>query len=111
MAREAKYERKRGRWAGPKLLDEVGIVSHDSSEHEGHQDCVVELSRHRNEVRDEVEWHREIRDQRRYQQLVSPRQPRLAQEPPKQNDAVGEEPNEGARIRPPSSHEAPVSDP
>ena len=75
-------------------------MSDDPAKHEPDQNGVVELSRDRNKVRDQVEWQREVRYERGYEELVSSGQPPLSQQPRKQDDTVGDEPRDYSRIPP-----------
>ena len=85
------------------LADEVWIRTDDATENERDEHGVVELPRHGHEVGDQVEGERKVRDQGADEELVSPREPPIAQEPREQHHAVGNEPGERARLLPPTS--------
>ncbi len=59
---------------------------------------VVQLSRHGDEVRHEVEREREIREQARKEELVPPGNAAVAKQAGGQNGAVGDEARKGPRI-------------
>ena len=80
------------------LPNEARARSDEASEHERDEHGVVELAHDRHEVRDQIERHRQIRDERTYEELVSPRQPLVLQEPREQHDAIGHEPSDGAGV-------------
>jgi len=58
--------------------DSVGPV-HENPQHECDEDRVVRLADNRDEVRDEIEREREVRDQRGDEKFVFPRYARVTQ--------------------------------
>jgi hypothetical protein len=59
---------------------------------------VVELTRDRDEIRDQVDRHQEVSDERSQDDLAAPGHPRVAEEPAEEDQAVGDEPGERAGV-------------
>lgn len=74
----------------------------DRSENESDEDRVVELPGDRDEVGDEVNRRREVANQRAEQQLAAAWDTVVGEQAPKENDAVGDEPGEGACVLAPT---------
>jgi hypothetical protein len=68
------------------------------SEHERDEDRVVELTRDRDEVGDQVERHGEIDERERRRELPPRRHARIAQEPLEQHGAVRNQPGDHADV-------------
>lgn len=56
------------------------MAANDPPEDEGDEHSVVELPQHGDEIRDEIEREREVRDQRADEELVAPRQAFVAEQ-------------------------------
>ena len=88
------------------LADELHTAATEHpSKNKGDDDRIVELARHRDEVRYEIERHREVGDQGREQQLVPPTHPPIPQETREQGCAVGHETSPGSRVGPSAEHD------
>jgi hypothetical protein len=72
----------------------------EASEHERDDDDVIELAGTRDEIRNQVERHRQVADESKQEQLPTKRHPVVANEPSDENDAVGNESGESACIAP-----------
>jgi hypothetical protein len=72
----------------------------EASEHERDDDDVIELAGNRDEIRNQVERHRQVADESKQEQLPTKRHPVVANEPSDENDAVGNESGESACIAP-----------
>jgi len=71
------------------------------AEHERNDDRVIEVARDRDEVGDDVERHRQVGNECCQDDLLAPRDARVAHKPPEKNDAVGHEPsNRAGRVLP-----------
>jgi hypothetical protein len=70
------------------------------SQDEGDDDRVVELSRDGDEIRHEVDRHRQVTDQHGDHDLSRARYARIPEKPSKQHDAVRDEPGESACVCP-----------
>jgi hypothetical protein len=69
-----------------------------SAQHQGHEDGVVELARHGDEVRHEVERHRQVDQRERRGELPATRHARVAEQPLEQDRAVGHQPGDHANV-------------
>lgn len=81
------------------------VPAQDGSQHDQHQDRVVQLSGDRDEVGDEIERHREVADQQREQELVPARYSSIAKEPAEEDRAVRHEAGDRASVLPPPQQE------
>jgi hypothetical protein len=73
-------------------LDEIRAAPpKDIAQRDADDDHVVDVASNRNEVGDEVEWHEEVGDQRRQDELPAPANARIAKESLEEDDAVGHE--------------------
>jgi hypothetical protein len=72
----------------------------EAPHNERHEDRVVELARDRDEVRDQVERHREINEREPRRQLPARRDAPVGKEPLEEDGAVGNEPSESADVPP-----------
>src|SRR5438445_4639577 len=78
--------------SGPELFDHfVPSASRRVAEHSGNKYSVIELTRHGNEVRNEVERHRQIGKEQRYCDLRTPWDARIQQQPLEEHEAIGNE--------------------
>ena len=79
------------------------------SEHRSQDDCdqdrVVERPCDRDEVRDEIEWERQVADEHDEQPLVAARYAAITSKAGEQDDAVWNESCPGSSIRPPAQQE------
>ena len=93
-----------GSW--PKVRDHIASgPARYVGDREGHQNRVVELTRDRDEVRDEVEREREVWNQQRERDLRAPRNPWIPEKPLAEDNAVGDESRDIARITAPAEYE------
>ena len=68
------------------------------TQHQRDDDRVVKLASYRNEVGNKIERHRQVADQGKDEDLSGPRDARIAQQPPKQDDAVWDETGKRSRL-------------
>ncbi len=81
------------------LTDElITAGAEEAAHHEGNDQDVVELADDGNEIGHEIEGEREIRDERREQQLAAPRHAVVGHQSRDQDDAVRDEAGKGARV-------------
>ncbi len=71
--------------------------SQDVAQHKRDDDRVVELASHGDEVWHQVDWHREVGDQRDEQQLGPPWDAIIGEQPANQHQTVGDKAGQGAR--------------
>jgi hypothetical protein len=69
-----------------------------AAQDEGHEDCVVELPQHRDEVRHQVEWKRQVDEGERRGDLPASRHTRVAEQPLEQDRAVGHQPRDHPHV-------------
>ncbi len=77
------------------------VPAQDGSQHDPHQDRVVQLPCDRDEVGDEIERQRQVADEQAEQQLVATRYPSIAKKPSEEDSAVRHEAGHGASVLPP----------
>src|SRR3954468_24809870 len=81
------------------LADQVLAAASDQPpQHQRDDDDVVELACDRYEVGYEVERHRQVARERHEHELVATRQARVTHQPRAENDAIGDEPGQRARL-------------
>jgi len=84
------------------------VPAQDSSQHDQHQDRVVQLSGDGDEVGDQIERHRQVADEQAKQQLVPARYSWIAKEPREEDRAIRHEAGHCASVLPSSQqHEQP----
>ena len=87
------------------LIQQLSVpTADDRTQDERDDDRVVQLTGDRDEVRDQIDRHREVSDRDRDEQLSPTGQAPVAKEPPHQHDAIRHEPRQGPRIRTPAEH-------
>jgi hypothetical protein len=75
-------------------------AAEDRPKHQRNDDYVVQVPDHRDEVRNEIEWQREVADRSDEQQLAASREAFAGQKAPEEDDTVGNEPGEGVSVMP-----------
>src|SRR4051794_30845668 len=95
---EPQYHGEGGGWPAPVALDQRAIAAHQPAEDDRDQQRVVELTRDRDEVRDEVDRGGEVRGREDERDLLAARDRRVPGEPGKQQRAVGDEAGNGTRL-------------
>ena len=92
MLRNAKDHGESSIRAGPQLLDDVRACPLDDvAQGERDEERVVQLTEHRNEIGDQVEGEREIRDEKPERDLRASRHARVAEQSLAEDGAVGDE--------------------
>ena len=92
----------------PELADHrFAARSDEVAKDERDDDRIVELPGHRDEVRDEVEGQREVRDEGDQNQLATPWHARVACEARHEHDAVGNERGKCTCVLAPASDHEP----
>src|SRR3954468_21377031 len=100
-AREAKDGAKRLVRSRPVLVDQLRPGRpHHRPEHQGDQNRVVEMARHRDEVGDQVDRREQIAGEQDERQLAPARYPGVADEPLEKARAVGHEAGQRTRRAP-----------
>ena len=104
--RESKHDLQGTFRAWPELRNHLapGLPRH-VRDRDGHEDRIVELARERDEIRDEVEREREVWNQQRERDLGAPRNPWIPEKPLAEDNAVGDESRDIARITAPAEYE------
>src|SRR3954469_25000423 len=89
--------------AVPQLADEILTAGPDEAAQDERDDQhVVELTGDGNEIRYQVEWEREVPDERQQGELAATRDSRVACKAADEAYAVGDESRKGARVVPPA---------
>jgi len=90
------------------LPDEAGPARAQQRARDGRdEDGVVELPGDRDEVGDEVDRDGEVGDEREEEQFAAARHASIAEQPAKEDEAVGDEAGDRARVAPTSGHQQP----
>jgi hypothetical protein len=76
--------------------------ANDAAEGKGEEDGVVQLPGNRDEVRNQIERHRQIRDKGSEEELVTTRNAPVTEEPSKEQHAVRHEARDCARVLAPT---------
>src|SRR2546423_9328679 len=92
--------------ARPKLHDHLAAgASHEIGHHRGDEDRVVDLSCDRDEVRDQVERHGEIRNEQRHGDLRTSWNARIAQQSLEEQNAIRDEARDLTCVASPTEYE------